>query len=137
MSRGVNKVILIGHLGADPEVRYTANGSAVARLRLATTESYVDKSGNRQEITEWHTVTAWGKLAETCGQYLAKGKQIYIEGRLRTTSYEKDGVKRYTTEVVARDMLMLGSPPERPGGREEPPFPPPPAGAGAEDDFPF
>ena len=136
MSRGVNKVILIGHLGADPEVRYTANGSAVARLRLATTESYVDKSGNRQEITEWHTVTAWGKLAETCGQYLAKGKQIYIEGRLRTTSYEKDGVKRYTTEVVARDMLMLGSPPERPGGREEPPFPPP-AGAGAEDDFPF
>ena len=136
MSRGVNKVILIGHLGADPEVRYTANGSAVARLRIATTENYVDKSGNRQEITEWHTVTAWGKLAETCGQYLAKGKQVYIEGRLRTTSYEKDGVKRYTTEVVVRDMIMLGSPPERTGGREEPPFPPPPA-AGAEDDFPF
>lgn len=136
MSRGVNKVILIGHLGADPEVRYTANGSAVARLRLATTENYVDKSGNRQEITEWHTVTAWGKMAETCGQYLAKGKQVYIEGRLRTTSYEKDGVKRYTTEVVVRDMIMLGSPPERTGGREEPPFPPPPA-AGAEDDFPF
>lgn len=137
MSRGVNKVILIGHLGADPEVRYTANGTAVAKFRVATNESYVDKSGNRQELTEWHLVTAWGKLAETCGQYLSKGKQVYIEGKLRTTSYEKDGVKRYTTEVVARDLQMLGTAPERPGTREEPPFPPPPGGAAEEDDFPF
>ncbi len=137
MSRGVNKVILIGHLGADPEVRYTANGTAVAKLRLATSETYTDKSGNRQEMTEWHNVTAWGKLAEICGQYLAKGRLVYIEGRLRTTSYEKDGVKRYTTEIVARDMAMLGPGQDRQGPREEPAFPPPPAGAGEEDDFPF
>jgi single-strand DNA-binding protein len=137
MSRGVNKVILIGNLGADPEVRYTANGTAVAKFRVATNEMYVDKNGNKQDITEWHLVTAWGKLAETCGQYLAKGKQVYIEGRLRTTSYEKDGIKRYTTEVVARDMVMLGAAPERAGGREEPPLPPPPVGGPEEDDFPF
>ncbi len=137
MSRGVNKVILIGHLGADPEVRYTANGTAVAKFRIATTEIFNDKSGNRQELTEWHNITAWGKLAEICGQYLAKGKQVYIEGRLRTTSYEKDGVKRYTTEIIARDMQMLGAAAERAGTREEPPFPPPPGGAAEEDDFPF
>uniref|UniRef100_A0A7C3ZBM8 Single-stranded DNA-binding protein n=1 Tax=Desulfobacca acetoxidans TaxID=60893 RepID=A0A7C3ZBM8_9BACT len=106
--RGINKVILIGNLGADPEIRYTANGTAVARLNIATTESYIDKDGNRQEQTEWHRVVAWRKLAEICGQYLSKGKQVYIEGRLRTTSYEKDGVKRYTTEIEAREMLMLG-----------------------------
>lgn len=137
MSRGVNKVILIGHLGADPEVRYTANGTAIAKFRIATTETFNDKSGNRQELTEWHNITAWGKLAEICGQYLAKGKQVYIEGRLRTTSYEKDGVKRYSTEIIARDMQMLGAAPERAGTREEPPFPPPPGGTAEEDDFPF
>ena len=135
--RGVNKVILIGHLGDDPEVRYTASGTAVAKFRLATNESYTDKDGNRQELTEWHRVVVWGKLAEICGQYLAKGRQVYIEGRLRTSSYEKDGVKRYTTEVVARDMQMLGSAPNR-GGRDfEPGFAPPPGGAGEEDDIPF
>lgn len=137
MSRGVNKVILIGHLGSDPEMRYTANGTAIAKFRLATNESYVDKSGNRQEQTEWHLVTAWGKLAEICGQYLAKGKQVFIEGRLRTTSYEKDGIKRYTTEIVARDMQMLGGGAERPGLRDEQPFPAPPGEPDGGDDFPF
>lgn len=135
--RGVNKVILIGNLGADPELRYTANGTAVAKLNVATTESYVDKDGNRQEQTEWHRVVVWRKLAEICGQYLSKGKQVYIEGRLRTTSYEKDGIKRYTTEIEAREMLMLGGAGERGSGREyEPPFPPPERGA-PEDDIPF
>lgn len=135
--RGVNKVILIGNLGADPELRYTANGTAVARLNIATTETYVDRDGNRQEQTEWHRVVAWRKLAEICGQYLSKGRQVYIEGRLRTTSYEKDGIKRYTTEIEAREMLMLGSAGDRGTGRDyEAPFSPPEGGV-PEDDIPF
>ncbi len=113
MGRGVNKVILIGHLGADPEVRYTANGTAVAKFNLATSESYTDKDGNRQDKTEWHRIVAWRKLAEICGQYLTKGRLIYVEGSLQTTSWEKDGVKRYTTEIVARDMQMLDSAKDR------------------------
>ncbi|MBW1916536.1 MAG: single-stranded DNA-binding protein [Deltaproteobacteria bacterium] len=137
-ARGINKVILIGHLGADPELRYTANGTAVARFNLATTEGYIDKDGNRQEWTEWHRIVAWRKLAEICGQYLSKGKQVYIEGRLRTRSWEQDGVKRYTTEIEARDMQMLGSAQDRPGPREaEAPFPPPQGGPLDEDDIPF
>jgi len=137
-ARGINKVILIGHLGADPELRYTANGTAVARFNLATNESYTDKDGNRQEWTEWHRIVAWRKLAEICGQYLSKGRQVYIEGRLRTRSWEQDGVKRYTTEIEARDLQMLGSPQDRPGPREaEPPFPPPQGGPADEDDIPF
>ena len=135
--RGVNKVILIGNLGADPEIRYTASGVAVAKLNLATTESYVDRDGNRQEQTEWHRVVAWRKLAEICGQYLSKGRQVYIEGRLRTTSYEKDGIKRYTTEIEAREMLMLGGTGDRGTSRDyEPPFAPPEGGV-PEDDIPF
>jgi single-strand DNA-binding protein len=137
MSRGINKVILIGNLGSDPEMRYTANGTAIAKFRVATNESYNDKEGNRQEHTEWHLVTAWGRLGEVCGQYLSKGKQVFIEGRLRTSSYEKDGIKRYTTEIIARDMQMLGASQERTGVREEQPFPPPPGGPAEEDDFPF
>jgi len=137
MSRGVNKVILIGHLGSDPELRYTASGTAIAKFRIATNESYKDKSGNQQEHTEWHLVTAWGKLAEICGQYLSKGKQVYIEGRLRTTSYEKDGIKRYTTEINAQNMQMLGTASDRGAMRDEEPFPPPPGGPAEEDDFPF
>jgi single-strand DNA-binding protein len=137
--KGVNKVILIGNLGADPEIRYTANGTAVAKLNIATTESYVDRDGNRQEQTEWHRVVAWRKLAEICGQYLSKGRQVYIEGRLRTTSYEKDGIKRYTTEIEVREMLMLGGPGDRGSSREremEPTFSPPEGGV-PEDDIPF
>lgn len=138
MARGINKVILIGHLGADPEVRYTANGTAVARFRMATTEIYTDKDGNRQEMTEWHNIVAWRRLAEICGQYLAKGRQVYIEGRIRSRSYEQEGVKKFFTEIEARDMQMLGSPQDRYGARDaEGPFPPPVGGAPEEDDIPF
>jgi single-strand DNA-binding protein len=135
-NRGINKVILIGNLGSDPELRYTASGTAVAKFNIATTETYTDKDGNRQEQTEWHRIVAWRKLAEICGQYLSKGKQVYIEGRLRTTSYEKDGVKRYTTEIEVREMLMLGGPGDRQGREYEPPFPPPERGV-PEEDIPF
>ena len=109
MSRGINKVILVGNLGADPEIRYTTSGTAVANLRLATTETYTDKNGERTEKTEWHRVVLWGKTAETASQYLTKGKQVYVEGRLQTREWQdKDGTKRFTTEVNASNMLMLG-----------------------------
>ncbi len=108
-SRGVNKVILVGNLGADPEIRYTSGGTAVANLRLATTESWTDKTGERTERTEWHRVILWGKTAETASQYLTKGKQVYIEGRLQTREWQdKDGNKKFTTEINANTMLMLG-----------------------------
>lgn len=133
----VNKVILIGNLGADPEMRYTANGTAVAKFRIATTEKFTDKDGNRQERTEWHRVVAWRKLAEICGQYLAKGKQVYIEGKIRNDTWEKDGVKQYSYEIVADNMVMLGGAGGRGQEREpEPPFGPPSGGA-PEDDIPF
>ena len=106
----VNKVILVGRLGRDPEVRYTPGGSAVANFSLATDETWKDKAGEKQQKTEWHNIVVWGKLAEICGQYLNKGKLIYIEGRLQTREWDdKDGNKRKTTEVVASDMVMLGS----------------------------
>ncbi len=109
----VNKVILIGRLGADPEIRYTADGQPVANFRIATNEVWTDKNGNKQEKTEWHRIVAFGKLAETCGEYLTKGRQVYIEGRLQTRSYEdKDGVKRFVTEIVAHNMQMLGPRPD-------------------------
>ncbi len=111
MARGVNKVILIGNLGRDPEVRYSPNGSAVANCTLATTESWKDKnSGEKQEKTEWHRVVFFGRLAEIAGEYLKKGSQIYIEGRLQTRKWQdKEGQDRYTTEIVANEMQMLGS----------------------------
>ena len=110
MARGVNKVILIGHLGADPEVRYMPNGGAVANVTVATTESWKDKSsGEQQEKTEWHRVVFFARLAEIVGEYLKKGSQIYIEGRLQTRKWQdKSGVDRYTTEIVANEMQMLG-----------------------------
>ncbi|MBI2368997.1 MAG: single-stranded DNA-binding protein [Deltaproteobacteria bacterium] len=109
----VNKVILIGRLGADPEVRYTSSGTAVANFNLATNETWVNKNGERQERTEWHRIVAWGKLGEICREHLAKGKQVYIEGRLQTRSWDdRDGNKRHTTEIVATNMVMLGSPGE-------------------------
>ena len=108
--RGVNKVILIGNLGADPELRYTPSGTAVTNYNMATNESWTDSSGERQERTEWHRIVVWGRLAEICNQYLRKGSKIYIEGRLQTRNWEgQDGQKRYTTEVVARDMQILDS----------------------------
>jgi single-strand DNA-binding protein len=108
---GVNKVILIGNLGADPEIRYLSNGTAVANFRMATTENRINRSGEKVTITEWHRIVAFGKLAEICGEYLNKGKQVYIEGRLRTRSWEdKDGNKKWTTEIIATQMQMLGAP---------------------------
>ena len=110
MARGVNKVIIIGNLGADPETRAMPSGSSVANLRIATTESWRDKqSGEQQERTEWHRVALFGRLAEVAGEYLRKGSQVYIEGSLRTRKWQdKQGNERYTTEIVANDMQMLG-----------------------------
>jgi len=106
---GVNKAILVGHLGADPEMRHTQSGTAVATFRVATTERYNDRSGERQERTEWHRVVTWAKLAEICNTYLKKGKQVYIEGRIQTRQWEdQSGATRYTTEIVANNMVMLG-----------------------------
>src|ERR1700756_5755901 len=109
--RGVNKVILIGKLGNDPEIRYTTSGQAVAHFRLATTEMRANKDGQKQEFTEWHRVVAWERLAEICGEFLSKGRTVYIEGTLRTRSWEdKEGKKRWTTEIIAQNMQMLGGP---------------------------
>lgn len=115
MASGVNKVILIGRLGNDPEVRYTSNGGAVANFNMATNESWTDKQGQKQERTEWHKIVVWGKLGELCGQYLSKGRQAYVEGRLQTREWQdKEGNKRYTTEIVAQGVQFLGGPGERP-----------------------
>lgn len=110
MARGVNKVILVGNLGRDPEVRYTASGSAVANVTIATTDSWKDKStGEKNEKTEWHRVVMFARLGEIAGEYLKKGSQVYIEGRLQTRKWQdREGQDRYTTEIVANDMQMLG-----------------------------
>ena len=124
MARGVNKVILIGNLGGDPEVRYTPSGAAVANCTLATNESWNDRDGQRQERTEWHRLVFWSKLAEIVGQYLKKGSKIYVEGRLQTRSWDdQSGQKRYTTEIVVNDMQMLDGRGEGggPGGPAGPP----------------
>lgn len=111
MARGVNKVILIGNLGNDPDIRYTAGGAAVANISLATAESWRDKeSGEQQERTEWHRIVFFGRLAEIVGEYLRKGSQVYVEGRLQTRKWQdKEGIDRYSTEIVANEMQMLGS----------------------------
>ncbi len=111
MARGINKVILVGNLGNDPDVRYTANGAAVSNISIATSESWKDKeTGEQQERTEWHRVVFFGRLAEIVAEYLKKGSQVYVEGRLQTRKWQdKDGHDRYTTEVVANEMQMLGS----------------------------
>lgn len=136
----VNKVILIGNLGADPELRYTAGGMAVARFNIATKESWT-KDGNKEERTEWHRIVAWGRLAEICGEYLAKGRQVYIEGRIQTRSWEdKEGNKRYTTEIVAQTMQMLGPAGDRPVPDRDFPGGGPKGESGGgfpEDDIPF
>lgn len=156
MARGVNKVILIGHLGADPDIRYAASGTAVANLRLATSDAVMVGEGKWEERTEWHRIVAFGKLAENCGNFLSKGRQIYVEGRLQTRQWEDpQGNKRYTTEIVARDIQFLGSGTderiaqapsgrssypsgaptsysEQPQGQELPPAPP-----ATEEDIPF
>lgn len=110
MARSVNKVILVGNLGADPELRYTQSNTAVCNMRLATNESYKDASGNMVDKTEWHSIVAWARLAEICGEYLKKGSQVYFEGSLQTRQWEdKDGQTRYTTEIKVREMMMLDS----------------------------
>ncbi len=110
MANGLNKAILIGNLGQDPEMRYTQSGVAVANFNIATSETWKNKEGEKETRTEWHRIVAFGKLGEICGEYLAKGKQVYIEGRIQTRDWEdKEGVKRYTTEIVANQMIMLGS----------------------------
>ncbi|WP_243047841.1 single-stranded DNA-binding protein [Dyella sp. RRB7] len=110
MARGINKVIIVGNLGADPETRYTGNGTAITSLRIATSENWTDKqSGEKQERTEWHRVKLFGRLAEIAGEYLKKGRQVYIEGSLRTDKYtDKDGVERFSTDIIANEMQMLG-----------------------------
>lgn len=109
MARGINKVILVGNLGNDPEVRYTPAGAAVTTISVATTESWKDKEGNRQEKTEWHRVVFFGRLAEIAGEYLRKGSQVYIEGKLRTNKWQdQSGQDRYTTEILANELQMLG-----------------------------
>ena len=156
MPGGVNKVILVGHLGADPDMRYTPSGQGVCEMRIATSESWNDKSGQRQERTEWHRIVVWGKRAEVCSKYLAKGRQVYVEGRIQTRTYDdKEGNKRYITEIVAQDVQFLGGG-GRDGGREgRHSDPPPPSegdfaagggyggggggggGGGPDDDIPF
>jgi single-strand DNA-binding protein len=113
--------MLIGNLGKDPEIRYTQDGSPVASFSLATSENWTDKSGNRQEHTEWHNIVAWTRLADLCKRYLSKGRQVYVEGRLRTREWsDKDGNKRRTTEVIASQMVLLGGRPQAEGGASYP-----------------
>ena len=133
MARGINKVILIGNLGRDPETRYTQSGSAVTNLRLATTDQWRDRQSNEmQERTEWHTVVCFARLAEIAGQYLRRGSKCYIEGSLRTRTWEdREGQTRYTTEVVAREMQMLDGRGDGPSA--PPPSPPPPRGGAAPE----
>ncbi len=134
----VNKVILIGNLGRDPEVRYTPGGTAVANFSIATTENWTNKDGEQQSRTEWHRIEAWGRLGEICGEYLSKGRQVYIEGSLQTDEWEdQEGNKRQTTKIKAWKMQMLGSrgPAETP--REEDNKAEEPATKPSEDDIPF
>jgi single-strand DNA-binding protein len=138
MSKSLNKVQLIGNLGRDPELKYTSAGVAVATFSIATSDSWKDQEGNTQERTEWHNIVAWRKLAEICGEWLKKGKRVYIEGKLQTRTYEKDGVKKYMTEIVADQLIMLdgggGQRSTNGGGTEAPAADAAPA---KEDDLPF
>ena len=135
MPRGLNKVILIGNLGRDPEVKYTQSGLAVVNLSIATSETWT-KDGNTETKTVWHNIVAFSKLGETCGKYLTKGKQVYIEGKLQTDEWEKDGVKRYSTKIIANQMLMLGG--NESGGQPAKPVQQVhPEPAEVDDDAPF
>jgi single-strand DNA-binding protein len=152
--KSLNKVILLGHLGRDPELRYTASGKAVATFTLATSFQWKDQDGRDQDKTEWHRIVAWGRLGEICGEYLSKGKQVFIEGRIQTREWEdQDGNKRTSVEIIANDLIMLGgggqsqsrptqepprkqgtggSRPASTGKRSDDYYPPPP-----EDEIPF
>ncbi len=137
----VNKVILVGNLGRDPEVRFTGGGKAVCHFPVATTEVWNDANGERRERTEWHNISVWGKQGENCGKYLSKGRQVYVEGSIRTRSYDdKEGIKRYATEIIAQTVRFLGG---QGGGRaaspDAPPLPDVPPGSSTpdDDDIPF
>lgn len=143
MARGLNRVMLIGNLGKDPDLRFTQGGMAVCSFSLATAEEWTDKASNeKKEKTEWHRIVVFGKLAEICGKYLAKGKQVYVEGKLQTRSWEQDGITRYATEIVVSDMQMLGGGQDRQQGQQSNSYqqqaqsqqPPP---GGFDDDIPF
>ena len=139
----INKAIIVGNLGRDPEVSYTPSGTAVAKFSIATSEKWKDKNtGEMQERTEWHRITAFGRLGEICGEYLSKGRQVYIEGRIQTTSWEKDGITRYSTEIIAFEMKMLGTKgsgdTNSPSGPSTTPeYKGPPGPEIEEDDIPF
>lgn len=136
MARGVNKAIIVGNLGADPESREAGN-STVCNFRVATNESYKDSTGTLVDKTEWHSVVAWGKLAEICGTYLKKGSQVYVEGSLQTRSYEKDGVTKYTTEIKAREMTILSGSDSGDGSTGSPPAVKPSTKEVIDDVLPF
>lgn len=142
----VNMAIIVGNLGSDPEMRYTNSGTAVATFNVATNEQWTDKGGERQERTEWHRIVAWGKLAQICSDYLSKGKQVYVQGRIQTRKWQdRDGQTRYTTEIIAQTLQMLGRPGDSPGPRraggepshESEPAPIGPPEAAPDDDLPF
>lgn len=142
MASGLNKAILIGNLGRDPEVRYTPSGMAIANFSIATSENWTNKEGQKETRTEWHRIVAFGRLGEICGEYLSKGRQIYIEGRIQTREWEdKEGIKRYTTEIVANQMIMLGGRDAGDGPRpQEPPiadYSGAPIQSPDDDDIPF
>lgn len=135
MAEGLNKVMLLGSLGADPELRVTSGGQSVLKMRLATNERYKDKNDTWQDRTEWHSVVLWGKRGDALARILRKGSSLFVEGRLSTSSYDKDGEKRYRTEVVATNVLLTGGKSERrdePAPRHEPDFP-----ESDDDDIPF
>ena len=152
---GINKAIIVGRLGRDPEVRYTQDGTAVANFSVATSEQWTDKaSGERKENTEWHNIVVWRRLAEICGEYLSKGREVYVEGKLQTRSWEQDGITRYKTEIVASTVQFLGGrdsgmgggprqggggPGQGGGGRpvQDPGYPDPGYGDPQDDDIPF
>jgi single-strand DNA-binding protein len=136
--RSLNKVMLIGNLGKDPELRYTPNGTAVATFSLATSESWKDAEGKLTDRTEWHNVVVWRKLAEVAGQYLKKGQKVYIEGAIRNRSYDdKNGVKRYITEIVVDNLIMLGTGKGTGGDENETPTDVAPSSNAEKDDLPF
>jgi single-strand DNA-binding protein len=143
---GINKVIIVGRLGQDPEMRYMPDGTAVCNFSVATSENWTDKqTGEKKEKTEWHRIVAWRGLGELCGKYLAKGRQVYIEGKLQTRSWEKDGITRYSTEIVASTVEFLGgrsdagAPRQAGGGNQmvDQGYPEPPMADTQDDDIPF
>ena len=134
---GVNKVILVGTLGADPEVRHTQSGSQVTNVRMVTNEKWKDKSGEMVEKAEWHRVVFFARLAEIAGEYLRKGSQVYVEGKIQTTKYEKDGQDRYSTDIVARELQMLGGKQDAPREKMDAPKKAEAAPSDFDDDIPF